>query len=648
MTPSAVSFGPSGTPTEVPSIEQGASRYLRSPRLVSTARGARLYAIAWQAGGERVVSWSVDADGEVGDLEEGELTASIIGLSSGAEPRATDDATIEDRDELDGTRVEIRRAGYRSEVVLTRPNREPIVVWDAWGTAAAPTLIVVEGGVWVAFHHNVREDTHEPDIAKWIALRFVNDAGEVLAPEAEMVDRDRDLEGEEQSFEFPTLVAGHDGSISVFGRGSHCFYRQDLTSEGFSPRRPLGHAGWGCRGRRVSVVALESGGILTARRERKGIEVEGQDEPCGGPPSLRPALVRVSAGPTITAAVDDRVDPAATDGRVTLFGDVHQHSAHSDGIGTADEPYLRARHLYGDDFVALTDHESFLGKRIGPGEWRYLTRVAERHDDEGSFATLIAFEWTGKMFPGPGHKVVYLPDADGAVISRDDVPDGSDLVSAAARAGAFAVPHHVGWTGADENAHDEQHQPVWEICSCHGCYEHFAHELGQRGDLRDQMVDAVLRRGHRFGFIASSDGHGLLYHHGVARKRDPFRTGLAAVQSEGRSRADIMKAMRARRCYATSGVKILLDLRADGRPMGSAFDEVKPVRLTGVATGTGPLASVELVGPDGVVAEGVVSGDSGELATTAQAPWLYLRVKQADGEMAWSSPVFMGSGQPEA
>src|SRR5690606_12870758 len=106
-------------------------------------------------------------------------------------------------------------------------------------------------------------------------------------------------------------------------------------------------------------------------------------------------------------------DPAQRSGRHTYFGDIHQHSAHSDGIGTADEPYLRARHVYGDDFCALTDHESFLGKRIGPSEWAHLAAVAERHHETGHFVTLFAYEWTGRMHPGPGHKVVYLPSADG-------------------------------------------------------------------------------------------------------------------------------------------------------------------------------------------------------------------------------------------
>jgi hypothetical protein len=622
-------------------IEQRPDRYLRSPRLVAEGEGARLTVIAWEPQGERVLSFPISRDLEVGAAAEGPLSDAIVALSPGPDPRPTDDVGVEDRDEAGGYRVEVRRQGYRSEVVLTTPDGAEISVWDAWGTAAAPAVAPHTDGVWVSFHHNVREDDQRPDLAKWIALRFVDTDGQVHAPVEAMRDRDRDREGEEQSFEFPSLCVGDDGAIAIFGRGSHQFWRQDLSAAGWTARIPLGPGGWGCRGRRVAVARLAGGALVTARRERKGIALEVLDTPSGGAPALTPAAVRINDdAPALP--VDAREDPAEADGRMTLFGDVHQHSAHSDGIGTANEPYLRARHLYGDDFVALTDHESFLGKRIGPGEWRYLEGVAQHHDEAGRFATLIAFEWTGRMYPGPGHKVVYLPGVGSGILSRDDIPEGVDLVRAAGEAGGFAVPHHVGWTGADEDAHDETRQPVWEICSCHGCYEHFAHELGQRGDLRDQMVDAVLKRGHRFGFIASSDGHGLLHHHGVARKRDPFRTGLAAVQAKARTREAILEAMRARRCYATSGTKILLDLRAGGRPMGSAFAELAEVEFGGVARGTSELASIELVGPNGVVAEGSIEGVEGSLRTRAAAPWLYLRVRQRDGEMAWSSPIFMG------
>ena len=244
------------------------------------------------------------------------------------------------------------------------------------------------------------------------------------------------------------------------------------------------------------------------------------------------------------------------------------------------------------------------------------------------------------MHPGPGHKVVYLPQSELPIDSRDEAASGAELLTRVADKGGFAVPHHVGWTGADESAHDPHAQPVFEVCSCHGCYLEWQHVLGQRGDLREQMIDAVLRRGARFGFIASSDGHGLLWHHGVARKRDPFRTGLTAVQSEARTRAAILDAIRARRCYATSGVPIVLDFRAGDRPMGSEI-VAERVNLSGEARGCGALAKIAIVSAQGDLAQGSVEGQSGRIEAIVGPGWYYLRVEQVDGEMAWSSPIFV-------
>lgn len=617
-------------------------RYLRTPSLLDG--GTTLLAIAWDAEGEALIALPLDDNGEpAGPARELERRDAIVALTREAEPKVSDDVGEVDRASAGAWSVRIDRRKGVSTVWARRGERE-IQVWQAHGTAAAPAVAPAAGGAWIAFHHNVREDSGEPDLAKWIALRFVSDQGEVFEPAAPMRDRDRDRLGEEQSFEFPSLVVAPCGALALFGRGSHAFWRQDLDAEGFSERTPLSPSEWGCRGRWVAAALRADGRIVTARREKKGIEIAILEPPRGGAPALVPARVIQSVRPhRDVPRRPTGPDPAAKDGRRTLFGDIHQHSAHSDGIGTADEPYLRARFVYGDDFCALTDHESFIGKRIGPGEWRYLSKVADRHDEPGVFATLIAYEWTGRMYPGPGHKVVYLPPEGGDVISRDDVPEGSELIRRIKAAGGFAVPHHVGWTGADEEAHDPVGQPVFEICSCHGCYLTADHPLGARGELRDQMIEEVLRRGKRFGFIACSDGHGLLFHHGVARKRDPFRCGLTAVQAEDVTREAILRAIRERRCYATSGVPILLDLRTEGgHPMGSELVVDGPVRVRAEARCASPIARLTLEGPKGPIATTSGEGElEAALEATVEPGWVYAKVEQEDGEMAWSSPIFL-------
>jgi hypothetical protein len=631
-------------------LPQSPERYARDARLVRRAETIELHLLVWEGGRERHEVREVAADLAVGPPRVVAQGPALGGLSWSSAPRVLEGEALvraDEEAEAEGPRglerVRVVRSGGVSRVVLARPAAEEateVTVFVGAATAAAPALACGTEGTWVAFHHNLREDTGEADLTKWIALRFVTADGKVCEPEAPMRDRDRDRTGEEQGFELPSVLVTNAGAVVLLGRGSHRFYRQDLDAHGFSERAPLDDGSWGCRGRRVAAVIREDGTILTARRDKRGIVLAALAAAEGTAPSLRAAEVEPPSRPHRGVPPRPRgPDPAARYGLRTLFGDIHQHSAHSDGCGTAHEPFLRARYVYGDDFCALSDHESFLGKRIGPGEWRYLRAVADAHDDPGTFAALHAYEWTGRMHPGPGHKVVYPLTGEHEIVSRDVEAAGEGLL-ARLRGEAIAVPHHVGWTGADEAAHDEALQPVWEICSCHGCYLSAGHPLGQRGALVDQMIESVLRRGRRFGFIACSDGHGLLFHHGVGRKRDPFRCGLTAVQATDVSRAAILGAIRARRCYATSGVPIFLDLRADGSPMGSVVGGRGPVSFVIEASGSAPLRELALVGPEGTVQAMAPQATEGRLEVRADLPWAYARVIQEDGEMAWSSPVF--------
>lgn len=633
------------------SIAQEPSRYLRAPRLVPNGESATLELVAWDrgvmpgpvpgiAGVERVLTWSVAPDGSLSGPDEGPAYAAIPVWRGAVEDAA---AELEARD--GDARVKVTNVEGVAEVRLVRGELE-VIVWRAWGCAAAPAIAVTPEGAWVAWHHDVREDDVRPDVAKWIALRFVTWRGDVLEPADAMRGRDRDREGVEQSFEFPSLVLGDDGAIALFGRGSHNFWRQDLNAVGFSERVALSDGEWGSRGRRVAACRLGAR-VVIARRERRGIEVEVSDPPRGGAPALTPTPTDWTRRQRLSAPPRDVRDPARAYGLQTYFGDLQQHSAHSDGVGSADEAHWRARHRYGDDFVALTDHEAFLGKRTGPGEWEYLQQVVDRHHVPGRFVALYAYEWTAKMHPGPGHKCVYLPRRGMPLLSRDDLPEGREITAAVRAMGALCAPHHIGWSGCDEAGHDEVAQPFWEVVSCHGCYETADSPLGMRGEHRDQLADAMLRKGLRFGFVGGSDAHGLLWHHGEARKRDPFRTGLTAVQAGTLDRESILDALRARRCYATSGAKILLDARANGQPMGSEL-RTRLMRVTIRVVGAGPLRSVELVSERGVIEHLEGEGDTLEAEREVDADFLYVRVTQRDGEMAWSSPFFAPAKEARA
>jgi hypothetical protein len=193
---------------------------------------------------------------------------------------------------------------------------------------------------------------------------------------------------------------------------------------------------------------------------------------------------------------------------------------------------------------------------------------------------------------------------------------------------------------------------VWEICSVHGSYEGATIDSAfpPRADVKlpGHYVRDALDAGLRFGLVGGTDSHGLLWHHGISRKRNPFATGLTAVVGAQPERASILHALRRRCVYATSGARILLDVSLGGAPMGSELPADTRDDLIVRVRGESALRSVVVVSPDAERPLEGIEEDRLETSLTVQCPptrpwtFYYLRVTQENGDMAWSSPIWIG------
>ncbi|MDJ0762750.1 MAG: CehA/McbA family metallohydrolase [Myxococcota bacterium] len=522
---------------------------------------------------------------------------------------------------------------------------------DAQGICALPAVHPsAQGNVWVAWQTDNSPKTG-PGLARQIHVVEMGRDDVVRRPVAPLPDVEDPPRGEDQGFEAPAITVADDGHLVVIGRGSQSIRRQDLGTQGWSDRIQIDDPGWQCRGRRFAVASAGEH-ILIVGRERDGIAVRTLPAVIAsvrGHPELSPVEAKIRCDDGASAYRPEHRHIVA--GQRVLFGDLHQHTAHSDGTGTIEETYARARFRYEDDIVAVADHESFLGKQTPPGEWAEMRRIADEFYRPGRFVTLTAFEWTGRAHPGPGHKVVYLPADGGPVLSRESnaTKTGEGLISAAHRLGALVVPHHVGWTGANMSAHDPTVQTCFEIVSCHGAYERIgAGPIGTRGDDKPgEFIADALDKGLRFGFTGGSDGHGLNWHHGVCRKQDSHRSGLTGVFSSEVSREGVLNALRRRRCYATSGEKIGLWFEIDSRPMGEELVVGWPVPFRVVVSATAPIRSISLVSNEGQEIQLNATGKEADIRGTLEPPtpsgWCYyfVRVIQEDDAVAWSSPIWL-------
>ena len=338
---------------------------------------------------------------------------------------------------------------------------------------------------------------------------------------------------------------------------------------------------------------------------------------------------------------------AAVNSPNVLWADLHGHSQLSDGTGTPEDYYHYARDVAALDVSVLTDHDHwgihFLD--ASPKRWEHIKSVANRFNDPGHFVALLGYEWTSWLY---GHRhVVYFSD-DGQVYSsmtkETETPDqlwaalkGQDVLTFAHH--SAGGPIATDWSFIP----DPNIEPVTEIVSVHGSSE--AADSPQRiyRSVPGNFVRDVLDRGQRFGFVGSGDSHDG--HPGLAHLGSPSG-GLAAILAKDRTRASILEALRARRVYATNGARILLRTSLSGARMGAtiAADQQRPLELRVHVIGTGPIEAIDII-HSGEVFTLECDGESEvQLAPLdidlLTGEYIYVRVRQADGGLAWSSPFY--------
>ena len=109
----------------------------------------------------------------------------------------------------------------------------------------------------------------------------------------------------------------------------------------------------------------------------------------------------------------------------------------------------------------------------------------------------------------------------------------------------------------DWNYHDPDYQTVVEIFQCRGSCEYAGCPLKPRivRACRAATCSTAPKRGYKMGFIASGDHNSM----GI---------GVAALYVREISRQGIIEALKARRCFATTGERMFADFRVNGRLMG--------------------------------------------------------------------------------
>jgi uncharacterized protein DUF3604 len=545
---------------------------------------------------------------------------------------------------------------------LTRVTSEPHRITHHPASDIAPDLAFSPDGsrLWIGWHSN-RGSADTWDVPRWYRLAAMDtETGEISEPATPPRDRDLEKREVDQGWEFVRLVPCADGGVWVVGRPSHNFCIQKYHGGSWSPIYRLPNDEWGGRGRLASVLLDDDGGLWIARRDMRAVALSR----VGGAVSddvLEPELVPFDDGPDRELAnvetkpvFPSEVDQNTREAFHFYFGDIHGHTHASDGMGDVDEYFLRGRDLQRDDFMALTDHDSFVGQRLLNSQYEEQKREVEHYHDAGQFVTLYAQEWTTARTTSPtgyGHINFYSTTPDHPMMDHLDERWNTQakVIAEAKRCGMIGGPHHVAWTGVRWDEFDPEVTQFVEMCSVHGAFEYSGNEpIPHRGGMAGNFVQDGLARGMKFAISGGSDQHGLIYHHRMSWKRNIYRAGLTGVLAPELTREAIFEAIAARRTFATTGVKLRMGFRINGSLMGSEIESDAPPQLhIDIVSPEMDIRWVEVVrSNETIYREGGVSLQTFFTYTDEDCPvgeevWYYLRVVLDDNNMGWTSPIWV-------
>ncbi len=277
-----------------------------------------------------------------------------------------------------------------------------------------------------------------------------------------------------------------------------------------------------------------------------------------------------------------------------FWADPHGQSEETVGTNTAED-YVRFAREYACLDVVGHQGNDF---QVTAENWAEFQRLAREFTEPGRFVNLLGYEWSGNTAGGGDHNIYYLDDDQPIFRSCHAlIPDKSDLASdrypierlfdELRERNGIAIGH-VGGRRADLSRHDPEVVPAVEIYSAWGEFEW-------------QLTES-LAMGHRVGVVAGSDGHkgrpGASY---PGASQFGAYGGLTGIIAPELTKRAVFEALRTRRCYATTGQRIALDVTVAGQPMGSEVTATGPVPIAVSVHGTAGIRRVDVLRGDRVM-----------------------------------------------
>lgn len=318
------------------------------------------------------------------------------------------------------------------------------------------------------------------------------------------------------------------------------------------------------------------------------------------------------------------------------YGNLHAHTALSDGIGTPEEAFAYARDVADIDVLALTDHTHYLTQT----EWELTEQVAAQYTQDGVFVALNGQEF-GKLNDF-GHIGIY------------DVDFRNPNATTNLPATYFWIEQN---DGVGNFCHPDPSYGTWfDNFDFAPQFPDAMHSLEMRNGLRndDYEPEAIfaLNKGWKVGFFGNQDNHEG--HWGdLQNPSDGGAIYLTGILADALTEADITDALHNRRFFAMevnpSSDRIKLWYWVNGEPMGSIIETEGPVDITAhveAVNGVSLFNRFDLF-KDGEIVDSYIEIGTQidyafqEVIGENESHYYFIRARQVDGDYAWSASVWV-------
>lgn len=359
---------------------------------------------------------------------------------------------------------------------------------------------------------------------------------------------------------------------------------------------------------------------------------------------------------------------------LTLYwGSLHGESDRVDSAENIEGFLRQCRDDKAYQFLATSNFDS--EDETSNDIWKGVTQQVAEFNEDDRFVGLLGFQWLGTPKEEGLRQFIYSKDSK-PILRHKDTKNNSlkKIYKTNNPKELIAIPSFT--MGKDTCYNFEDFNPeferVVEIYNAWGSSECTAKEGNPRpiqggkdgiAESAEGSIQKALNNGCRFGFVAGGlDDRGAFSKlYDTSQKQ--YTAGLTGILSKEHNRSSMFEALQARSCYATTGERIILGLHIANTSMGGELETKNRPGLefnrhiTGYCIGTQPITEAILIRngkpfktleiKDGKVLFEIDDMDllsSIVLEPNKERPpfvYYYLRVTQADGHIAWSSPIWV-------